>query len=34
MNAMQGPWLDHEELEVYREALSFVAWLFDSYSCS
>jgi hypothetical protein len=27
MNAPQEPWFDHEELEVYREAVSFVAWL-------
>jgi four helix bundle protein len=27
MNAPQEPWFDHEKLEVYREAVSFVAWL-------
>lgn len=27
MNAPQGHWFDHEKLEVYREAVSFVAWL-------
>ena len=34
MNATQEPWFDHEKLEVYREAVSLVAWLCDSYSCS
>jgi len=27
MNAPQEHWFDHEKLEVYREAVSFVAWL-------
>jgi len=27
MNATQELWFDHEKLEVYREAVSFVAWL-------
>ncbi len=27
MNAQQEIWFDHEKLEVYREAVSFVAWL-------
>ena len=27
MNAPQEIWFDHEKLEVYREAISFVAWL-------
>jgi hypothetical protein len=22
-----GPWFDHEKLEVYKEALAFVGWL-------
>ncbi len=34
MNATQEPRLDHEKLEAYRKAVSFVAWLRDSYSCS
>ena len=27
MDAPQEHWFDHERLEVYREAVSFVAWL-------
>jgi four helix bundle protein len=27
MNATQEYWFDHEKLEVYREAVAFVAWL-------
>jgi len=27
MNASEESWFDHEKLEVYREAISFVAWL-------
>lgn len=27
MEATQEPWFDHEKLEVYREAIAFIAWL-------
>jgi four helix bundle protein len=27
MNAPQESWFDHEKLEVYREAVGFIAWL-------
>ncbi len=27
MQAAQETWFDHEKLEVYREAIAFVAWL-------
>jgi hypothetical protein len=27
MNAAQECWFDHEKLEVYREAIGFIAWL-------
>src|SRR5215831_8532246 len=27
MNAPQECWFDHEKLEVYREAVAFIAWL-------
>src|SRR5437588_12241383 len=27
MHASQESWFDHEKLEVYREAIAFVAWL-------
>ncbi|HEY1860537.1 MAG TPA: four helix bundle protein [Gemmataceae bacterium] len=27
MNPPNEPWFDHEKLEVYREAIAFVAWL-------
>ena len=27
MNAAQERWFDHEKLEVYREAIGFIAWL-------
>src|SRR5580693_8252532 len=27
MDAAQGCWFDHEKLEVYREAIAFIAWL-------
>ncbi len=27
MNAPQESWFDHEKLEVYREAIAFIAWL-------
>src|SRR3984893_2018361 len=27
MNASQECWFDHEKLEVYREAIVFIAWL-------
>src|ERR1700685_374100 len=27
MNAVQEFWFNHEKLEVYREAIAFVAWL-------
>src|SRR3984893_201614 len=27
MNASQECWFDHEKLEVYREAIAFIAWL-------
>jgi four helix bundle protein len=27
MNAPQECWFDHEKLEVYREAITFIAWL-------
>ena len=27
MHATQESWFDHEKLEVYREAIAFVAWL-------
>ena len=27
MNPCDGPWFDHERLEVYRESIAFVAWL-------
>ena len=27
MDASQELWFDHERLEVYREAISFIAWL-------
>ena len=27
MNAAQETWFDHEKLEVYREAIEFIAWL-------
>ena len=29
MQAPQDSWFDHEKLEVYREAIGFVAWLSD-----
>ena len=29
MNSAQETWFDHEKLEVYREAIAFVAWLSD-----
>jgi hypothetical protein len=27
MDATSAHWFDHERLEVYREAIAFVAWL-------
>jgi hypothetical protein len=27
MHASQESWFDHEKLEVYREAIAFIAWL-------
>jgi hypothetical protein len=27
MSASNEHWIDHEKLEVYREAIAFVAWL-------
>jgi four helix bundle protein len=27
MQAPAEPWFDHEKLEVYREAIAFIAWL-------
>src|SRR5438132_12536210 len=27
MDASQESWFDHEKLEVYREAIAFIAWL-------
>ena len=27
MHESQEPWFDHEKLEVYRESISFIAWL-------
>src|SRR5882762_7391788 len=27
MQESQDPWFDHEKLEVYRESISFIAWL-------
>jgi hypothetical protein len=27
MNAADECWFDHEKLEVYREAIAFIAWL-------
>jgi four helix bundle protein len=29
MSSAQETWFDHEKLEVYREAIAFVAWLSD-----
>ncbi len=27
MNPAQEPWFDHEKLDVYHEAIAFIAWL-------
>lgn len=34
MQPVDGPWFDHEKLEVYRESLAFVGWLSELFDAT
>jgi four helix bundle protein len=34
MPAPDGPWFDHEKLDVYQETIAFVAWLSDVFEAT